>query len=128
MKKKYYLEHQTLGWWVVWPIDPVTQHIILKIVGFQYSSPWLPDLDQNLTLKNIHPGIVAKVYFANWVQVYFNISRLFAFTVAATKISEESVMRRALELSQVAWTTINLTNTLCQPKRRNKPVPVCLTS
>ena len=29
------MEHQTLGRWVVWPIDPATQRIILKIVGFQ---------------------------------------------------------------------------------------------
>ena len=29
------MEHQTLGWWVVHPIDPATKRIILKIVGFQ---------------------------------------------------------------------------------------------
>ena len=29
------LEHQTLGNWVVCPIDPATQRNILKIVGFQ---------------------------------------------------------------------------------------------
>ena len=28
------MEHQTFGWWVVCPIDPASQRIILKIVGF----------------------------------------------------------------------------------------------
>ena len=31
------MEHQTLGRWVVCPIDPATQRIILKIVGFLFS-------------------------------------------------------------------------------------------
>ena len=29
-----YEKHQMLGWWVIRPSDPATQHIILKIVGF----------------------------------------------------------------------------------------------
>ena len=33
--EKKYLEHQTLGWWVVCPKDQATQRIILKIVGFR---------------------------------------------------------------------------------------------
>ena len=28
------MEHQTLGWWDEYPIDPATQRITLKIVGF----------------------------------------------------------------------------------------------
>ena len=31
------LEHQTLGQWVICSSNPATQHIILKIVGFQVS-------------------------------------------------------------------------------------------
>ena len=33
------MEHQTLGRWVVHPIEPATQHIILKIVGFHFTWP-----------------------------------------------------------------------------------------
>ena len=33
-EKKQRLEHQTLGWWFVCPIDPASQCIILKIIGF----------------------------------------------------------------------------------------------
>ena len=33
--KETSLEHQTLGQWVVRPIDPGSQRIILKIVGFK---------------------------------------------------------------------------------------------
>ena len=29
------MEYQALDWWVFCPINPATQHIILKIVGFQ---------------------------------------------------------------------------------------------
>ena len=34
-EKRQCLEHQMLGWWVVRLIDPASQRIILKIVGFQ---------------------------------------------------------------------------------------------
>ena len=32
--KKYCLEYQTIGRWVIYPNEPVSQRIILKIVGF----------------------------------------------------------------------------------------------
>ena len=35
-EKKWYLEPQTLGRWVVWPIVPATQRIILKIDWFLF--------------------------------------------------------------------------------------------
>ena len=43
-EKNLWLEHQTLDWWVVCPIDPATQRIILKIVEFQLKSIFSPRL------------------------------------------------------------------------------------
>ena len=38
------MEHQTIGQWDARPIDPATQRIILKIVGFQVSVQFLLSL------------------------------------------------------------------------------------
>ena len=70
------LEHQTLGKWVVCPIDPATQRIILKIVGFQvltkefWSSTKLADV-LNLRQKcanNVISALCEQVYS---VDIYY---------------------------------------------------------
>ena len=60
-------------WWSVY-----SSSILFFLDCLTWTKIWQKTYER--TLKNIHPGIVAKVYFANSVQVYFNISRLFAFT------------------------------------------------
>ena len=43
------MEHQTLGWWVIHPSDPMNQRIILKIVGFQHGMVSTQLIDQTIS-------------------------------------------------------------------------------
>ena len=47
--KKLSLEHQMLDQWDDHPIDPVTQRIILKIVGFQFK---IHEINLNILFQN----------------------------------------------------------------------------
>ena len=52
------MEHQTLGQWVVWPIDPATQLIILKIVGFVYLIMLSYNLHENINIEYTSKPII----------------------------------------------------------------------
>ena len=53
-----YLEHQMLGWWDNCSINPVTQRIILKIVGFLMQVVWRQFSVQPLLIIGIFEYII----------------------------------------------------------------------
>ena len=89
--KKKYLEHQMLGWWVVRPSDPVTQRIILKIVGFLVDETIVPatqrpsvlywrlsDLSLAALFKYIVPQITFHISFFVTLWLFLNYTTAFA--------------------------------------------------
>ena len=86
MKKKWCLKHQTLGRWVICSIDPATQHITLKIVGFLYTKIQIKWEVSNLC------GLFSKSKLQNkdnfqWSGVWVNLLRTIIIRWVYHKLS-----------------------------------------
>ena len=102
--EKWYLEHPKLGWWDDLPINPATQCIILKIIGFLFSvSAWhtrgrapsatfvfnhftdiksvgteLIWISYQRSRKSLYSTLVLQLYFTNFLFLYM----MFVFQLA----------------------------------------------